>query len=214
MQTEAPARLLLIDLENSIGAVNPRERLLRTRVGALLAAAGPVHHAVAGYAVAELADDPTASVLAELGVAPLRVAPTPDAAEVVLLAHARRIHDSLGCRTFLVASADRRFAELADLGRLELLAWQDQPIAAKLENAAHQVHRIVRPGVRPAHTPADTPHQQPRPPERLADPTRSPAATHLGGGNPVHPVITALATGVGIGVGQRLVDILLHRRRR
>lgn len=53
--------------------------------------------------------------LAELGIAPLRVTPGPDAAELVLLAHVRRVHDSLGCRSFLVASADRRFAALAKL---------------------------------------------------------------------------------------------------
>lgn len=108
MPIEDP-RLLLIDLENSIGAVRPRPRVLRARLGALLTAAGAVHHTVAGYAVADFADDPTASVLAELGVAPLRVSPAPDAAELVLLAHARRVRDTLGCRSFLVASADRRF---------------------------------------------------------------------------------------------------------
>jgi hypothetical protein len=109
---EGSRRLLLIDLENSVGP-SPRPAVLRSRVQALLAAAGPTHHAVAGYASADLTDDPTASMLAQLGVAPLRTSPAPDSADAVLLAHARRAYDAVGCRTFVVASADRRFAELA-----------------------------------------------------------------------------------------------------
>lgn len=199
----APARLLLIDLENSIGSVRPRQRLLRSRIAALLAAARPVHHSVAGYAAPDLMDDPTGSVLAELGVAPLRVTPAPDAAELVLLDHARRMHDTLGCRTFLVASADRRFAELATLGRLELLAWQDQPLAGRLEHAAHHVHRI------PKRTAASEP---PEPePEAAHEPvTRMPARLS----KPVPTgIVTAVATGMGIGIGQRLIDVVARRRR-
>lgn len=143
--TTADTRMLLIDLENMVGT-GPRERPLRARVGALLAAVGPVHHAVAGYTTTEVRQDVVASILAELGVAPLRTAPGPDAAELVLLAHARRVHDALGCRRFLVASADRRFAELAEtgLGRLDVLAWEGQPVAGRLTDSAHQVRRIPK----------------------------------------------------------------------
>lgn len=58
---------------------------------ALLDAAGPRHHAVAAYASLEDTDDVTASTLPALGVAPRRVTPGPDAAELALLAHARRM---------------------------------------------------------------------------------------------------------------------------
>lgn len=193
MPAEDTPRLLIIDLENVVGPGHPRQRVLRSRITALLDAAGPVHHAVAGYAVTDLAEDPTASVLAELRVAPLRVPPAPDAAELVLLAHARRVHDTLKCRTFLVASADRRFADLAHLGRLELLVWHDQPIASKLEDAAHQVHRIPRP------TLATTELPDPEP-ELDTEAASQPAGVILDHDR-VGPVITALLTGVGIGIG-------------
>ncbi len=144
-------------------------------------------------------------MLAELGIAPLRVSPAPDAAELVLLAHARRVHDTLGCRSFLVASADRRFAELATLGRLELLVWQDQPIASKLHDAAHQVHRIPRPTLTGSEPSDPEPDLKPEPAAVPAD--RVPGLPLTG------PLITALATGVGIGIGQRVVDVLLGQCR-
>ena len=63
---------------------------------------------VAGYSLAERGEDPVASILAELGVAPLRVPPGQNAAELVLLEHARRLHAHGGCREFLVSSGDLR----------------------------------------------------------------------------------------------------------
>lgn len=207
------SRVLLIDLENSVGAVRPRRRVLLARVEALLAAAGPVHHAVAGYGGADLTDDPTASTLAELGVAALRVTPAPDAAEEVLLAHARRIHASLGCRAFVVASGDRRFAELAGLGRLELVAWEGQPVAARLEEAAHRVHRVPRP-TGGAAVAADAVEEG-----GAACPTRAgksgpvvPPTGRIMRGSDARAVLTAVLTGVGVGLGQRLAEVLLRRR--
>ncbi|GAA2698215.1 MULTISPECIES: hypothetical protein [Actinosynnema] len=194
--TTEDVRVLLIDLENAVGAIRPRPRVLRGRVGALLGAAGPVHHAIAGYSGADLADDPTASLLAELGVGALRVAPAQDAAENALLAHAHRVHDALGCRVFVVASADRRFAELAALGRLELLAWADQPIAAKLLDVAHELTRVPRPSGAPQ--PGLAEHE-----EHPVDP--APDAFRPGLGT-LGAVVAALLVGVGIGVGQRVVE--------
>lgn len=43
------------------------------------------------------------------------------------------------------ADADGRFAELAGLGRVELLVWDGQPTATRLADLAHHVHRITRP---------------------------------------------------------------------
>ncbi|QFZ20453.1 hypothetical protein [Saccharothrix syringae] len=198
----------MIDLENSVGAVRPRRRVLQTRVEALLVAAGPVHHAVAGYGGADLADDPTASVLAELGVSALRVTPAPDAAEEVLLAHARRVHASLGCRAFIVASGDHRFAELAGMGQLEVVAWDGQPVAVRLEDAAHQTRRVPRPGGTVAETgeAADT-----VPPGTGVGAEAAAPVSAVGGG--VRTMAAALLAGIGVGLGQRLVDVLLPRRR-
>lgn len=91
-QQHAPARVLLIDSENFFGGNTPRPRLLRAQLTALLFASGPVHHA---FATSDTSDA-LASVLAEHRVAPLTVSPGRDAAEDALLAHARRVHDSLG----------------------------------------------------------------------------------------------------------------------
>jgi hypothetical protein len=60
-------------------------------MSALLDAAQPWHHVVAAYALddSDANGDATASTLAALGVAPLRVAPGPDAAELALLSGRR-----------------------------------------------------------------------------------------------------------------------------
>jgi hypothetical protein len=46
-------RVLLIDVENTVGSVRPRVDVVRRRVTALIFAAGPVHHIVASYAPAD-----------------------------------------------------------------------------------------------------------------------------------------------------------------
>lgn len=151
----ADDRILLLDLEN-LGSVWLRPRPLRARLETLLASAGEIHHAVAAYALPAGADaDPLASLLAELRIAPLRVAPGADAAELALLAHARHSHAE-GARNFLVGSADGRFAELAGHGRVELLVWDGQPIATRLADIAHHVHRITRPTSTSAERPRRT----------------------------------------------------------
>lgn len=153
-------RLVLIDLENVVG-FRPKPRTLRDRVSALLTAAGPHHHAVAAYATDDLADDPTASLLAALGVAPLRVLPGPDAAETALLAHAKRMRAE-GCTHFTVCSSDRAFAALADTDtvHLDVLIWHGQPVSARLEHVAEQVRRLPRPGA-PNGDPAPRDHTGP-----------------------------------------------------
>jgi hypothetical protein len=140
-----------LDLEN-LDTRWLRPRPFRTRVQALINAAdaaGPVHHAVAAYAVPPETDDgPLASLLAQLRIAPLRVPPGPDAAELALLAHARHVH-SAGGRIFLVGSADGRFDELATLGRVELLVWHGQPVATPARRG------------RPPRAPDHPPHRKP-----------------------------------------------------
>ncbi|MEU7481752.1 hypothetical protein AB0A63_37650 [Lentzea sp. NPDC042327] len=145
---EATDKVLLIDLENVVGPNQPRPRLLRARVGALVAAAGPVHHVMAGYSHPGTHEDLTLSVLAELGVAACRVPQHANAAEHALLCHARYAHQQ-GCRSFAVASADRAFTALADYGEFDVLIWEGQPVAARLEACAHRVVRVPRPVLAP-----------------------------------------------------------------
>jgi hypothetical protein len=215
-------RVLLIDMENAVGSIRPRAAVVRARVTALRAAAGDVHHVVACYSAADPAAGEMVSVLAELGVAPWPVLPGRDAAETALLQHAHYVAGR-GGRTFLVASGDHRFAELQQLGRLEVLAWNDQKLARKLTTAATQVHRIPKPDVaaadpaaqQPTGPPAAAP--QPVEPTQLPTPNRDPDPDTTG--HDRHRpydrqdlsarLLAAVLTGLGIGIGQRLADLLL-----
>ncbi|MET9265279.1 hypothetical protein [Amycolatopsis sp. NPDC004079] len=203
----ADDRVALLDLEN-LGMVKLRPRTLRTRLESLLAACGDIDHAVASYAVAAgEAHDPAASVLAELRIAPLRVPPGPDAAELALLAHARHVHAE-GGRIFVVASADGRFAELAALGRVELLVWEGQPVATKLAGVAHSIRRLRRPTGAPLADPAELVRSgpEPEPPEPAwprPQSDRPGLARHL---------LVAVATGAGIALGNRIAETLLPGR--
>jgi len=204
----ADDRILLLDLEN-LGSARLRPRPLRSRLEVLLNAAGDIHHAVAAYALPDAAEaDPLASVLAELRVAPLRVAPGTDAAELALLAHARRVHTE-GGRIFLVGSADGRFAELAALGRVELFVWDGQPVAAKLADVVHDIHRLAR--TTGAPTDDATGPEQNHPGDKPLTPLARPADRH--GIVVVRRLLIAVATGVGIALGQRLVDLVMPARR-
>ncbi|GAA1264598.1 hypothetical protein [Saccharothrix xinjiangensis] len=206
----ADDRVLLLDLEN-LGTVRLRPRPLRARLETLLAAAGEIHHAVAAYALPTGEDtDPLASLLAELRIAPLRVPPGADGAEVALLAHARHVHTE-GGRIFLVGSADGRFVELAGLGRVELLVWEGQPVATRLAERAHHVHRLARPTGTPTedaggqheHEPSDAPIM----PAPSAGPVRGEVSVAV-------RLLTGVATGIGVAVGHRLLDTVLPRRNR
>ncbi|MFE3170073.1 hypothetical protein ACFXPA_04740 [Amycolatopsis sp. NPDC059090] len=196
-------RVVLVDLENVVG-FRPKRQTLRTRMTALLDAARPWHHAVAAYACIDDADDATASTLAALGVAPLRVTPGPDAAELALLAHARRMQAD-GCARFTVCSGDHAFAVLgeADASTLEVLVWQGQPVAAGLTAAADHVRRLPRLGdggilVRPDNTGSPGRGMQ----ERATARSRRRPLVPLGG------LVTGFATGIGIALGARLGSAL------
>ncbi|CAO5240216.1 hypothetical protein [Frankia sp. AgKG'84/4] len=193
---QADDRVLLIDLENMVGLVQPRPDLVRARVHALLEAAGPVHHALASYAQGEPSSDRGASVLAELRVAPWPVPAGKNAADDALLQHARYVH-SRGGRTFTVASADHRFAELARWGQLDVLAWEGQPVARALTAAGAHLRRLPRastsgPAAPAAHVAAVSVSRA------RATPSR-PVEMSLRRG-----LLSAILTGVGIGIGERL----------
>ncbi|ONI92799.1 hypothetical protein ALI22I_01875 [Saccharothrix sp. ALI-22-I] len=201
-------RLVLIDLENVVG-FRPKPRTLRARVTALLNAAGQRHHAVAAYAAHDAEDDPTASALACLGVAPLRVPPGSDAAETALLAHAQRMRVE-GCVLFTVCSGDRAFTALADdeSARVNVLIWEGQPVSSKLEQVADHVHRLPRPGGEVS----------------VAEPVTTAALSHDAHPVPCHhnrlvrqplgSLTAGLVTGIGLALGHRLADRLLSRRGR
>ncbi len=218
-------RVLLIDMENAVGSVRPRPVVVRARVRALQAAAGRVHHVVACYSAADPAADVVVSVLAELGVAPWPVPPGTDAADTALLQHARYVADR-GGRIFVVASGDHRFAALADRGRLELLAWDGQKLAKKLEQAAANIRRIPIPKLdldaEPITTTLEEPVAVPEPvnpshPEPANNDQSDPAPTtahHYPNRELATKLATAIAIGVGIAIGQRLMDTLLPGQRR
>ncbi|QFZ19518.1 hypothetical protein [Saccharothrix syringae] len=120
----AADRVLLIDVGNVVGVAEPcplavGPDLVRARVGAVLRAAGPVHHVMACYASAERGMDLLGSVLAEMGVCSRTVPPGRGAVEDALLAHARYAHGR-GCRTFAVAAGEG-FTAPHELGRFEVV---------------------------------------------------------------------------------------------
>lgn len=230
--------VVLIDLENVVGT-RSRMPYLRACVTTLLTAAGPRHHAVAAYAGEECGGDPVASVLAALGVAPLRVPPGPDAAEQALIEHARRVQAE-GCTRFIVCSSDRAFAVLADAAAadLEVLVWQGQPVAARLTEAARAVRTLSRPdrtgvvvaapplvagtgGTGPATGPGTGTgtgtgagagvDQQDR--RRHLHARRPRLGTGDGGvPTPATALLLGIAVGVGVAMGQRTLDRVLAPR--
>jgi hypothetical protein len=208
---EAEDRVLLVDLENIVGSVRPKPDLVRARVGLLIDAAGPVHHVVAAWAQGDPAGDPLVSVLAELRVTTWLVpGGEPDAADAVLLAHARHVY-AHGGRSFVIASGDGKFAEIAKLGavRLEVLAWEKQSIARPLEKAAGKVHRLnPRPAVATIEPPKDhRPEAAAAPMSPSVRPERAqPASLAIG-------PWAALLAGLGIGVGQKFAAAVLDRQR-
>jgi hypothetical protein len=74
---QIPATVLLIDVENMIGPFTPRLPMVRARMQALLAAAGPVEHALACFSQQWPAKDSVISALIGLGVVPWPVPPGP-----------------------------------------------------------------------------------------------------------------------------------------
>lgn len=195
------ASVLLIDAENVIGPSNPKVSLIRACVRTLLAAAGPVDHAVACFRESWHSDDTVASVFIELGVTPWIVYPGPDAAELALISHARYIATRGHRRRFLVASGDHRFAEVGEYGELHVLAWQRHPLAGRLRDAAVTVHRLERPT--PCTSDLTVPAAIADHHARSAGAPRGQRAGHQGW---LTPLTIAVLTGVGVGIGQRLLD--------
>jgi hypothetical protein len=162
--------VLLIDVENMIGA-NARPGTLGAKVDALTGRAGgsvPVVAACAGNRITAAGKQ----ALNDRKIKLLTVGDDKDAADKALLDEAeKRARD--GCTRFVVASHDSRFARLADLGQLEIIAWANPKIAKKDTARAAAVHQVPRPAAvtakvqaakaRPAPAPTATAPQVPPP---------------------------------------------------
>lgn len=134
--------VLLIDLENMIGA-NARSARFEAKLDALTGQAGhgtPVVAACAGTRITSAGK----KALKDRKIKLLSVNGTKDAADEALLDEAGKRARS-GCIRFVVASHDSRFAKLADLGQLEILAWTTPKPAEKYASRAANVHRMSRP---------------------------------------------------------------------
>lgn len=146
--------VLLIDLENMVGD-KAKPAGLAAKVDALTTKAGPGVPAVAACAASRITQ-PGARALHDRGIKLLRTAETKDAADHALIEEARHRAED-GCRRFVVASSDNRFAALADLGTLEIILWKAQKSAPKYTSRAEKVHRVARPdsaAAPPATSPA------------------------------------------------------------
>lgn len=89
---------------------------------------------------------------------------------------------------------------------MELLIWDSQPVAAKLADVAHCIHRLPRPTGIPID---DTTDQEPPDDEAAIIPAVRPER-HDG---LAARLLTAVVTGVAVAAGQRLFDALARHDR-
>ncbi len=222
-----PDVVLLIDVENIVGQ-KAKPNLMAARVGVLIRLAGPGARVVAACAKDRITV-PSTHVLHAHNVTLLTVGATKDAADEALLAEAQRLAHQ-GCRRFVVASNDSRFAQLADLGTLEIVVWKTQRTRPVYAARASRIHRLQCP---PATTPgiigpASTAAPQPEPssppaasvPAKPTPVGQSTRYVHRGAswaslcaGTPVRLAVTGLgllAAGVIFGVGAAIGDRATH----
>jgi hypothetical protein len=181
-----PTAVLLIDLENMTG-FNAKPETLSTKLDALLSQAGPDVPAIAACAGSRI----TAAgkkVLSDRDIKLLTVSGDKNAADNALLKEAAR-RARAGCRRFLIASNDGQFAQVAELGQLEIIIWQSQRPAVKYASRAANVYHVPSPRAR-ARPAAETipPAQAPKgPPAAKSAPRDYPPAP---GTEPTPPVAT------------------------
>ncbi|WP_045746107.1 hypothetical protein [Actinoplanes rectilineatus] len=157
--------VLLIDLENMVGR-NAKATIVAARIPALIGRAGPTVTTVAACA-SDRITPASMQILNDNGIELLTVDGAKDAADDALLAEAQRRADA-GCRRFLAASNDSRFARLAELGDLEVLIWATQKPRTAYTERAVQVHRLPVPAAAaavPSTAPAATTTKAGTPPE-------------------------------------------------
>lgn len=230
--TGPPDVVLLIDIENIIGQ-KAKPNLMAARVGVLIRQAGPGARVVAACAKSRITV-PSTHVLHAHNVTLLTVGATKDAADEALLAEAQRLAYQ-GCRRFVVASNDSRFAQLADLGTLEIVVWETQKTRPVYAARASRIHRLQCPPVTtagftgPAPTVVPQPEPYPPPttsfspppvaslrakPTPVGQPTRhvhrSASWGSLYAGTPARLAVTGLGlltAGVIFGVGAAIGDL-------
>ena len=175
--------------------------------------------------------DPSMHVLRSHNVRLLTVGATKDAADEALLAEAKALAHK-GCRRFVVASNDSIFAQLADLGTLEIVVWKTQKTRPCYSARASRVHRLQCPPITPtpripAPVPiaASQPMQLPSPAtfqQGTSDPVgqraprvqRSASQEALRASAPVHLGATGLGlltAGMIFGVGAAIGDLVVQR---
>jgi hypothetical protein len=149
---------LLIDLENMTGT-KARPALLGAKLDALIRRAGPglpVVAACAGSRITPAGEQ----VLQGRKIRLIKTNESKNAADDALLAEAQRL-SAAGCSRFVIASSDSRFAALAELGTLEIMAWAGQKSAQKYTARAAAVHRVDRPAASAAAASPAPPKGQP-----------------------------------------------------
>ena len=170
--------VLLIDIENIIGQ-KARPNLMAARMGVLIRQAGPGVRAVAACAKGRITDA-SRHILHTHNVTLLTVGATKDAADQALLAEAQTLAHQ-GCQRFIVAPNDSRFAQLADLGTLEIVVWTNQKTRPIYAARASRIHRLPCPPATTPHNTTAAPTVAPQPQQsrpRAAFPPPPPAASH------------------------------------
>lgn len=160
--------VLLIDLENMVGR-NAKAAIVAARIPVLIGRAGPTVTTVAACA-SDRITPASMQILNDNGIELLTVDGAKDAADDALLAEAQRRADA-GCRRFVAASNDSRFARLAELGDLEVLIWATQKPRTAYTERAVRVHRLPVPAAAaavPSTAPAATAMEAGTPPETRA----------------------------------------------
>jgi hypothetical protein len=152
--TTTASGVLLIDVENMVGQ-RAKPATIGPRMDVMLRCVGPGVVAVAACASSRITAA-GAEALQERGVALLSVSGSKDAADKALLAEARR-WSAQGRQRFIAASNDSSFAQLAELGDLEILVWETQTTNKKYVSRAARVHRVRLPSTAPAASPAGAP---------------------------------------------------------
>jgi hypothetical protein len=159
--TTTTGGVLLVDLENMVGQM-AKPSIVTARMQALIRCAGAGVTVVAACARARITPA-GAKVLREHHVALLAVDGSKDAADDALLAEAQRMAGD-GCRRFVAASNDSRFARLADLGDLEIVIWAPQKPHKNYTARASEVHRLPIPTAS-AHATTSAKAPAPAPPK-------------------------------------------------
>jgi hypothetical protein len=202
----APDSVPLIDLENIAGP-KARPATIAGKLDALIAEAGPGIPALASFPGSRITAEGT-RILADRNVRLLKANGDKNAADNRLLKEAARLA-AQGCTRFVVTSYDSAFAQVADLGTLEILIWAPGPrLADKYASRAARIHHVPRPGAKkaPAGPPARAakPKTAPAPGPRAAPADQGPRGTSLPGaaaGPPGRTAAAAVAAGAGLLLG-------------